>query len=367
MSLTIFCVSRRGTEVALDLAGRMAGAIAFVPSRFAADSESRTLADDHAGRGLIEPYDGKPGGLIAERFAWGEPLVLVMAVGAAVRLIAPHLRGKALDPPVVVVDDNACYAISLVSGHAGGANDLARVVAAHLNAQAIVTTASDATGLPAIDEIARERGWWIEPSSALTRLAAALINGESVGIYQDAGERDWLDDYSVDRAQRFETLDELYAASPSTALVISDRLFDLPANLAERTVICRPPVLVLGLGCSSGAGAADIAKLVDTTLQEAGLSRLSAYALATIGRRRWDPAIVEFAKERRLQIVAYSAQELEETVGDWAHSDVVRRAVGASAVAEPAALRCAGVAILVVRKRKSARVTVAVARVPSAR
>ncbi|HTE83750.1 MAG TPA: cobalamin biosynthesis protein, partial [Dehalococcoidia bacterium] len=222
---------------------------------------------------------------------------------------------------------------------------------------------SDAVGLPAIDEIARSLGWWIEPASSLTRLAAALINGDSVGVYQDAGGSDWLDG-APDHLLRFLTVQALCEAHPYAGLVITDRLVEMPAEFRERTVFCRPPVLALGIGCSSGAGAEEIAVLADKTLASAGLSPLSAFAIATIDRRAAEPGLVAFAQERRLQIVTYTAAELEKTEGEWTRSEIVRNAVGAGAVAEPAALRCAGVTSLLVRKVKSKHVTLAVARIP---
>lgn len=359
MSLAIVSVSRQGTRTALGIANAAPDAVVFAPARFVTSPASIESAV------CLQAYEGKAGTLIAQQFESRVPLVLVMAVGAAVRLIAPLLHNKLQDPAVVVVDDAGRYAISLVSGHAGGANDLTRQIAGYLDAEAIITTASDAAGLPSIDAIARERGWWIEPGSNLTHLAAALINGEPVGVYQDAGDRDWIDDVSADNLRRYDSLHDLYEADLAMALIISDRVIDLPSSVVERSVVCRPPVLVLGIGCSSGAGLEEVAGLVDATLSEAALSRLSAFALATIDRRRSDPCLVEFASERRLQFVTYGAGELEATAGDWTRSEVVRNAVGAGAVAEPAALRCAGASTLLVRKVKSLHVTLAVARIPS--
>jgi cobalamin biosynthesis protein CbiG len=355
-SLAIIAVSRRGAETARRVAAAFPDAVAFVPQRFATDAPE---ANER-----IRPYEGKVRKRIAALFEGGVPLVLVMAAGAAVRLIAPSLRDKNEDPPVVVVDDSGRYAISLLSGHTGGANRLAREIADTIGAQAIVTTASDSAGLPAIDEIARALGWWIEPESNLTRLAAALINGDSVGVYQDAGSGDWLVD-APERLQRYTTLDALSESDPSAGLVISDRVVDLPAALAKRTVICRPPVLVLGIGCSSGAGRDEIEHLVDGTLAAAGLSPLAAFAVATLDRKQDEPGLVAFTNDHRLQLMTYGAAELEKVQGTWTASEVVRQAVGTGGVAEPAALACAGVSNLLVRKVKSKHVTLAVARIPS--
>jgi cobalamin biosynthesis protein CbiG len=352
MSPAIIAVSRQGTRTAQLVLTGFSDAVVHAPARFAGTAPARK----------VKPYKGKPALVIAREFERGTPLILVMAVGAAVRLVAPLLRDKLSDPAVVVVDDGGRYAISLVSGHAGGANDLARQVAQLLGAEAVVTTASEGAGLPSIEQIARSQGWWVEPASNMTRLTASLINGEPAGVYQDAGEDEWCEEFPAGCLTRYPTIEALCEAPLSAHLVVTDRLVDLPERIAKQAVICRPAVLVLGVGCSTGATPAELAHLVDETLARAELSSLAVFALATIDRRRSDSTIVSFVRERRLQLIAFSAEELETTAGVWTRSATVRRAVGAGGVAEPAALRCAGARSLLVRKAASKHVTVAVAR-----
>jgi cobalt-precorrin 5A hydrolase len=354
MNPSIVAVSRQGVRTARSISSGYDVAVVYEPARFSGTE----LA---AG---IRAYEGKPAPIIAREFERGFPLVLVMAVGAAVRLIAPLLKDKHSDPPVVVVDDLGRYAISLVSGHTGGANRLAQEIAQILGAEAIVTTASEAAGIPSIEQIARNYGWWAEAGSNLTRLIAALINGDPTGVFQDAGDDRWLDDFVLESLVRYSSIEALIRAGAAAALVVTDRLLEIPKSLVDQFAIFRPPVLVLGIGCSTGASAEEVADLADATLARAKLSALSVFAVATIDRRREDPGLVRFAQDRRLQLTSYSPEELETTTGEWTASEIVRRSVGAGGVAEPAALRCAGTTSLVVRKAVSKHATVAVARVP---
>jgi cobalamin biosynthesis protein CbiG len=119
-------------------------------------------------------------------------LVVVLAVGATVRILAPWLRGKDADPAVVCVDDGGRFAVALLGGHRGGANALARRVADALDACAVITTASEADGLFAVDLLGADAGWRIEATpAALRHAAAAVVNGEPVYVYQDAGDTAW--------------------------------------------------------------------------------------------------------------------------------------------------------------------------------
>src|SRR5262245_37265527 len=125
----------------------------------------------------------KGGRLLPELFQEGTPIVAFMAVGAAVRLLAPVLRDKRSEPPVVAVDDAGRFAVSLVGGRAAGANRLAAYIASVLGAEAVVTTAAERLGLPALDEALAELGWRLAEPRALARLEAAVVNGEPLGFY----------------------------------------------------------------------------------------------------------------------------------------------------------------------------------------
>lgn len=359
----VIAVSRRGSGLALRIEQTVPDFTAFLPSRFLG-ADVLPEADDprlQQTPSRIRSYDGRVAPLVETIFRQHRSLVLVMALGAAVRLIAPLLRHKSVDPAVVVVDDAGRYAISLLSGHLGGANELTLEIARALDAQAVITTAAEAAHVRTIDLLARAYGWRIEPGAPLTHVAAALVNGDPVGVYQDAGTSDWLTSRPV-HLRVYDSMATLAAACPQAAIVISDRASPLADSLAGRTVVCRPQTLILGIGCSRGASAAEIGALVDQTLAAETLSPLAIAAVATIDRRRDEAGLRELVAERGWTLTTYNAAELDAVSGDWLRSEIVRKAVGTGGVAEPAALACAGVEQLLVRKQKSARVTLAIAR-----
>ncbi len=266
--------------------------------------------------------------------AWREceALVLFLATGAAVRLLAPLLQDKATDPGVVCVDEAHRFAVALTGGHGGGANDLAARVAGVLGATAVVTTASDSVGLPGLDML----GWPVEGDVA--GVGRAMLDGEAVRLAADAV---W-------------PLPPLPVGETGTVvLAVSDRLD------AQADAVLRPPSLVLGLGASRGVSAQEVLQLVDQTLLTAGLSVASVRGAATVEAKRDETGLVQACAERGWPLTFHAARDLAQ-VDVPNPSDEPLKVLGTPSVAEAAAALHGP---LVVEKAKSAMATVAVSRV----
>lgn len=305
--------------------------------------------------------------LVGRLFRAGEPLIFIGAVGVAVRLLAPHLGHKDRDPPVVVVDDAGRFAICLLGGHRAGGSRLTHQVAAALGAQAVVTTASAGHGLPAVDLLGQALGWRLEaPPAARKRAAAALVSGQPVGLYQDAGEpveqhpEAWGHPGAAwpPHLVRYPSLDALAAATPAAALVITDRA--VPAR--PDWVVYRPPTLAAGMGCVRGASAGALADLLGQALAEAGLAAGSLACIATIDVKADEPGLQRLAHHLGVPLRLFTAAALAAVPGIRSPSAYVAQQLGTPGVAEPAAILASGGGELVVAKRKSPWATVAIAR-----
>ncbi|WP_322761745.1 precorrin-3B C(17)-methyltransferase [Frankia sp. Cr2] len=294
-------------------------------------------------------------------------VVCFIATGATVRLLAAVdlLTGKASDPGVVCVDEARRWAVALVGGHSGGANALAERVATALGATAVVTTASDASGSTALDSFGADVGLRVEPGSRLARVGAAVLSGEPVAMYADAV---WPLPPLPATVRQLGTppwtrRDGQPDSGPS--IIITDRMITDPV-ITGRTVVYRPPSLIVGVGASRGAPEQEILDLVDRALADAGLSPLAVRHLATVEAKRDEAGIIAAARTRGWPLVFHPAALLA-TVNVPHPSEVVRAAVGTPSVAEAASLLGADGAAtdsgeLVVSKRASAHATVAVAR-----
>ncbi|HEY3115614.1 MAG TPA: precorrin-3B C(17)-methyltransferase, partial [Chloroflexota bacterium] len=345
-----FAVGRRGAEIAGKIAQATSGDL-YVPERWLDQTREPAL-------GLPE---GTFGEQVRSAFARYRALILVVPVGVAVRTLAPVLKDKRSDPAIVVVDEAGRHAIALLSGHLGGANQLAHEVAAVIGAQPVVTTAAEVLDKLALDLLGQEWGWSIENGTAVTRASAALISDEPMGGYQDAGEEDWWQE-APPNITRFESIAALLAAPVAARIVISDGV--LPEVDPQATcVVFRPRTLVLGVGSVRGITAGELDDLIIATLDEAGLAPASVRELATIELKADEAGITDLAARHRWPVRYFSAEQLAGIQGPSGSSSIVRDAVGTGAVCEPAALLAAGATELIVPKARTQRATVAVARV----
>jgi cobalt-precorrin 5A hydrolase/precorrin-3B C17-methyltransferase len=290
------------------------------------------------------PFEHRHGDLMATvsaRWTGLDGLVLVCAAGIAVRAIAPLLAAKSSDPAVVCVDDGGRWAIALAGGHEGGGNALAREVAALVGAEPVVTTATDAAGLPALDTLP---GYTAEGDvAAVTR---AWLDGTPPAVQVDHSLAAW-------------PLPAGLAPHTGTAEVV---VTDSRTNPADGEVLLRPRSLVVGAGASSNADPDALHQLLCDTLAKAGLHPAAIGAVATIDLKRSEPAVVQLAERLAVPLRTLPADALAR-VEVPNPSPVVEAAVGTPSVCEAAALLAAGPdARLVVEKRRSAQATVAVAR-----
>ena len=338
------------------------GGVLYVERRFADAVEGATAFD----------LPVRP--LVGRLFNEYERLVLMMPVGAAVRLLAAHVGHKHTDAAVVCVDDSGRFAVSLLSGHVGGGDALTERVADALGATAVITSASHVLGTLAVDLLGSEFGWRIEASSAMvTRASAAVVNGEPVGVYQDAGERDWWDAGKPlpSNVNLCESVDCL-AQFPNVLLIsdrvdVSDKVAAADAKTPETSktpktlVIYRPRSLVVGIGSRRGVGVEEVEGLLRGTFAAEQLAVGSVRCIATAELKRDEAAIGLLAERLAVPVRYFEADELNGMPGPSGASES-QRLLGIVGVAEPAALLASG-GDIIVPKVRSAAATLAVARI----
>ena len=306
-------------------------------------------------------FDGPMHESLPKAWASCDLIVSHLALGATMRLVAPLLADKKTDPGVVVVDEAGRFCIPLVGGHAGGANDLARLIADGIGATPVLTTATDARGIPGLDTL----GW--PTSGDLAGVTRAVLDGRPVELVRT---QPWplpalpvnVAERGVDRLERRGVhVTVLPHATPVARIVVSDAA---PSDATDDlpTVLLHPRSLVLGVGCNRGTPAEAIAALLEATLAEAGLARASVVELATVDAKADEPGLRELAQRWGIPLSTYPADKL-------AGYDVPNpsaapaAAVGTPSVAEASVL--AAGADLVVPKRKTRDVTCAIGRRPA--
>jgi cobalt-precorrin 5A hydrolase len=350
----IIAISRRGTALALRLSDALEGQAAlYIERRFAGEPAPGVTAFELPLRSVI-----------GQIFVEYRRLVLFMPVGAAVRLLAPHLGGKRTDPAVVCVDDAGRFAVSLLSGHKGGADALAQEVAKALCAMPVITSASHVLGTLAVDMLGGEFGWRIEADPiAVTRASAAVVNGAPVAVFQDAGERNWRPDDTPLPCNIcvFDSWEALAKYHASAYLLITDRLVDTAALKDRPIVIYRPRSLVLGMGCCRGVPLEELERLLHETFTARGLAIASIRCIATADVKRDEEGMKALTEKLGAPLICYSAEQINSRPGPSGPSAAYER-LGLIGVSEPAALLASGNDSLIVSRVKSASATLAVAR-----
>lgn len=331
----IYAITTHGIEIAKKLAAQLPDADLFVSEKLFAKAPA-------GAKKLPLPM----GPTLAETFTAYDCHVHVISVGAVVRMIAPLLENKKVDPAIVCVDDAARFAICVLSGHVGRGNAFTERVAAALGATPVVTTASDVRGTLTVDILGRELGWMLDDADRnVTRGCAAVVNEAPVAFVQTCGEPDFWGALPAN-VSYFESLDEVDPSKYEILLIATDQeIRETHRAHWENAVIYRPKTLVLGIGCDKATPPELVERGVRTILAKHNLSPKSVARIATIDVKREEPALLALG----WPMTTYTAAELD-AVDMPTPSETVQRHVGTRGVAEPAALLSGGE--LIVPKQK---------------
>ncbi len=330
MKLAVLAFSRQGCRTA----GRVAS--------FFAGEELRLYTMERFQEAGFAPIPRPSRDFYGQLFTWADAMVFVGACGIAVREIAPHVRSKVTDPAVLCVDELGQFVISLLSGHIGGANDMARRLAETLGATPVITTATDVNRRFSVDAWAARAGLHIASMAAAKDVSAAILEGD------------------VPFSSDFPVAGELPAG------VVPGETGDVGICVScrrkapyRRTLLLVPKLLHIGIGCRRGTEADRIAQAVDRVLADRNIHPAAVASAASIDLKADEPGLLDFCAQRGWPIRFYTAAELAAVPGEFTPSGFVKSVTGVDNVCERAALAQGG--RLIVRKTAESGVTVALA------
>jgi len=289
--------------------------------------------------------------------------IFVMSTGIVVRLIASCIQNKTTDPAVVVVDEIGRHAVSLVSGHLGGANSLAIKVAGLTGADPVITTATDVNQVTAIDVLAKQHNLFIENPEAIKNINMAFITGKKFYLHDpykllcDSIEPSHI--FTAHILTDFKK-GQIAGNEDTPGVFIDDTLIDLSKNM----LILRPGSLVAGIGCNRNTTMKEIKEFFEEVLEGSKLATASVIRIATINLKADEPGLIAFAEELELPISFYDKEELNQADGIKSPSDMVEKHTGVKSVCEAAAILASKNGKLIVPKHSTRNVTVAIARIP---
>ncbi len=294
-------------------------------------------------------------------------IVLLMACGIAVRAFGPYANDKTVDPAVVVADERGKHVISLLSGHLGGANELAKAVAAVTGGIPIITTASDLKGFFAVDILAEKAAWHLKNIHEAGKVTAEMVDGEKAGILIEREALMLLPDTLVEEILNGGyTIREVKSEEGLKGLGVlvyvgwkESREFEAFSGAKTWAV---PKDLVLGIGCKKDTDQATIELAVKHALAKAHLDMERVHFIATIGLKAQEPGLRDFATREKLKIQIVSEEEVAKVEHLFAASEFVKQAVGISSVAEPCAYLGSGKGTKILERQAENGVTVAIYR-----
>jgi cobalt-precorrin 5A hydrolase len=348
MRIAIIAITRNGARLGTRLRDGFANAELFVLRKYAGQ----------AGKGAT-PFDMELRQLVMDLWPSTEGFVFILATGIVVRLIAHNLEGKERDPAVVVMDDAGKFAISLLSGHLGGANELASRCSFLSGAREVITTATDVNGLPSFDMLAKEEGWVIDDITRVKGLNALLLDDEEIAVVDPTGRvRPFF--HGRGNLAFYDTFMDAFKSKAKGYLFVTNRHLP-PQAQSNELLLLRPRNLVLGIGCNSGTTAEEVEELVSRSLKRMFLSIKNVRCIATASAKRGEPGLLAFAAKWGIPVEFYESSALNEVEVPSPPSRHAMEAIGATGVAEPAALLASGGGAILLKKLKSGNVTLAIA------
>lgn len=327
-----------GRRIADDLDGDL-----YLPTR---------LSDSQKGRTFDRLMD-----VVAKNFSLYDGHIFIAATGIVVRAIAPLLKSKDKDPAVVVLDQDGQHVISLLSGHLGGANEMAQMVARSIGGHAVITTATDSAGLPSFDLLAKQKGMTIANLSGVRRVNMALLTGEPVQIFDREDRLGLRQGGAIEFSIQWrETESAWIDGCPGVWVTWRNQYPDQ----GEERLVLHPRCLVAGIGCNRGTVSREILDLIKTTFREEDLTLESLSSMSSIEAKRDETGLIEAARTLNVPLHFFAPEEIESI--EVPHpSGVVKKHMGVSSVCEATALLKTEGGRLLVPKTKSRNVTLAVA------
>ena len=264
-----------------------------------------------------------------ERMQEQNALLFIGACGIAVRAVAPHLTDKLHDVPVLVMDEKGKYVIPILSGHMGGANDLANYIAEKTGAEPVITTATDLNKKFAVDLFAKRNSLYIANKDGIVKVSSKVLAGKEITMSIEAGHEIIGGEPGI-----------RFVPYPPTGVV--DAVVTSKDDMFETSLLLKPREYVIGIGCKKGKKANEIDDFILKAIKKKGISIMQIFALSSIWQKRDEQGIIEWCRKEGIPFFTYTAEELQEVNGNFTESSFVKDQVGVDNVCERAAVKACG-------------------------
>ncbi len=279
-------------------------------------------------------------------------LLFIGACGIAVRAIAPCITDKLHDSPVLVMDESGEFVIPILSGHMGGANELAAQIAEAAGAIPVITTATDINKKFAVDLFAKKNNLHIVDKAGIAKVSSKALAGKEVTMSIESGHLE-------KKVQQPEGI--VMVSYPPRQTV--DVVITTEKNNFDALLCLKPKEYVIGMGCKKGKEAEKIEDLIQRTMEMTGITESQIFALASIEQKKDEQGFLIWSRKKNIPFLTFTAKELQELKGDFHSSAFVKKQVGVDNVCERAALKGCGLkGKLIYEKYAEDGMTIAIAK-----
>jgi len=346
--IAILAITKNGIEMSLRIKEYFSDFEIFAPIKFSDNNKK------------IQWYDESTIQKIVDLFKSNDGIVCLFSLGAVIRLLAPHIKDKKTDPAVIVIDDNANFVISVLSGHLGGANELSNEIAEKIGSTPVITTAADVNKTIAVDLVGKEFGWKIDDDSNVTRISAFMVNKEKIGIFQNIGKKEWWKGKFPENITFFSNIEDLRASESKGYLIITNDQID-DESVLKNSVVYRVPDLVVGIGLHWDTSKETILNGVNETLKKFELKQKQIARFVSIKKEKDVIGLIELGREMNIPIEYIDREELA-TITAPNPSETVQAFEGTASVSEAAAIKSSKGELIVEKQKFPPNLTVAIAR-----
>lgn len=348
--IAVLAITKNGIKIAELIKKNIVNAKIYVPNKFYYENSDIIWFNDPAQK------------IIADLFKGNDALVCIFSLGAVIRLISNLLVDKKTDPAVLVIDDQANFVISTLSGHLGGANALTRYVSSFLNSVPVITTAADVNKTISVDLIGNEFGWIINNYENVTKISAHMVNNEKIAIFQDTGESNWWKMTKLpENVVIIKDIDNIKDIFFKGGIIITDRIITDNAILSK-SVIYRPKTLVVGIGLHWDTTKEEILNGIKNIFNKNNLSFDSIKSFSSIKKKIKVKGLDDFAKEFNIPLFLYEKEELQQILVPNP-SETVKKFEGITSVSEASSILCSQGTLLIPKQKFPPNLTIAVSRV----
>ncbi len=286
-------------------------------------------------------------------------LLFIGACGIAVRAVAPWLTDKLHDSPVLAADETGTYVIPLLSGHVGGATELARKLADVLGAIPVITTATDLRNGFAVDLFAQRNDLCIRNKDGIAKVSAKVLTGREITLSVDPRRL-------REHTQMPEGIRRVpYPPRDPVDVIIdtAEESGELETKETKALLVLCPRVYAIGMGCRRGKEEDQVDALISRTLAEQKIRKEQVFALASVDRKKEEPCFLSWSRKEGIPFRTFSPQQLETVPGCFHGSAFVKQQIGVDNVCERAALlACGSSGTLVYEKHGEYGMTIAIAK-----